>query len=211
MIYILAGTDTKKKNKEEQSLVGNRERIALSLSLVSKQALEEYASSKSLFGESPVVVLENIFAETDFFANAKDLEMLAESETLFIFNEDSFLVSAEKKYQKYAKTIRFDSVKEKNAPKIDPFKVANLFAKRDKIGAWTALVESLEAGTPPESISGTLFWKIKTMILSGARTFSREELVGFSSLLVALYHDAHSGKQDFAIGLEKFVLSTLAK
>ena len=201
MIYILTGTDTKKKHLHETMLVGAREKIVLPLSVVSQGMLNEYASSVSLFGDSPVIVV----------SNAKDLAVLSESDTVFIFNEDSMLASVEKKYQKYVSVVRFDEKKGKSIPKMDPFAIANAFARRDKMGAWIALTESIEAGTSPESISGTLFWKIKTMIISGTRLYSRDELLSCSRALVALYHDSHKGDRDFAIGLEQFILSRLAK
>lgn len=211
MIYILAGTDTKKKHLHETMLVGAREKITLPLSVVSQDMLNEYASSVSLFGDSPVIVVSNLFSETELFSNAKDLAVLSESDTVFIFNEDSMLASVEKKYQKYVSVVRFDEKKGKSIPKMDPFAIANAFARRDKMGAWIALTESIEAGTSPESISGTLFWKIKTMIISGTRLYSRDELLSCSRALVALYHDSHKGDRDFAIGLEQFILSRLAK
>ena len=100
MIYILTGTDTKKKHLHETMLVGAREKIVLPLSVVSQGMLNEYASSVSLFGDSPVIVVSNLFSETELFSNAKDLAVLSESDTVFIFNEDSMLASVEKKYQK---------------------------------------------------------------------------------------------------------------
>jgi hypothetical protein len=211
MIYILAGTDTKKKRAYEMTLVGKREKIAIPLSTISQEILKEYASSTSLFGESPVVIISDLFAETELFATAKDLALLAESKTLFIFIEDSILASTEKKYQKYATVIHFDEKKAKQISSIDSFAVANAFARRDKVGAWVALTQSIESGVSPESISGILFWKIKTMILSGTRVFSREELIKHSRALVDLYHQAHSGERDFAVGLEQFILGAFAK
>lgn len=211
MIYILSGTDIAKKRAYEKTLTGERERISLPLSAVSRESLEEYAMSSSLFGETPVVVISDLFSETDLFSDAKDLASLADSKTIFIFIEDAFLVSEEKKYKKYATTIRFDGKKEKSVSKIDSFAIANAFARRDKISAWVSLVESIDSGVSPESISGILFWKIKTMILSGTRVFSKEELLSHSRALVSLYHDSHKGERDFAVGLEQFILSSLSK
>ena len=99
----------------------------------------------------------------------------------------------------------------KTIPKINVFGIADAFSNRNKIEAWILYREAVSQGIPPEEISGIIFWKIKTMILSGSKFFSLDELKNNSSELVSLYHNAHRGESDFVIGLEQFILNSLGK
>jgi DNA polymerase III delta subunit len=210
MIYILSGNDTKKKYTYIKTLAKNRERIFLPHSGVSKEVLYEYASNTSLFGESPIVLAENILTEHQSALSSDDLAFLKDSPTLFFFLEDKLLASNEKKYKKYATIEKYEERIVKEIPKTNPFALADAFARRDKVGAWILYRDEVNRGAEPEPMSGILFWKIKTMLLNGTKTFSVAELKQQSSTLVSLYHRAHRGECDFVIGLEQFILSSLS-
>ncbi len=140
-----------------------------------------------------------------------DLTFFKDSKTIFIFLEDKLLASEQKKYIKYAQVEKFEEKKIIQVPKVNTFAIADAFARHDKIGTWMLYREAIEAGTSPEAISGILFWKIKTMILEGTKTFSINNLKNQSSAIVSLYHRAHRGESDFTLGLEQFILTTLSK
>ncbi len=210
MIYILSGTDTKKKKTYIASLAKNREVSTFSSGDVSKERMLEYATTASLFSQSPLVIIENVLNQNQIAFVSSDLALLAESQTIFIFVEDKLLVADEKKYKKYATTERFEEKAVKQIPKLSPFAIADTFGRKDKIGTWVLYREAVESGMSPEPISGMIFWKIKTMILSNSRTFSVSALKKYSSDLVSLYHKAHRGECDFTIGLEQFILSSLS-
>jgi DNA polymerase III delta subunit len=212
MIYLLVGADIKKRNSFLKTLVGKRESIRLTPSQTPNELLYEYAQSTSLFGESPFIVLDNILSQSDINLSDTDLKQLKDSPTFFIFLEDKLLAAQEKKYKKHATIERFDTDKDsKQAPKINTFDIANAFARRDKVGTWILYRNAVEQGIEPEPLSGMLFWKIKSLMLTGARLFTADELKKQSSDLVALYHRSHRGECDFVVGLEQFILSSLAK
>jgi len=211
MIYILCGNDTKKINLEIKKLTENREVIFLSQGVISKDMINEYASNISLFGESPVVVIENFINKNDFVLNTKDIPLLKDSPTTFIFLEDKLLVADEKKYNKYATIERFEIKEIKKAPKLNTFDIADAYARGDKVGAWMLYRQAIDMGVEPEAISGIIFWKIKTMILNGNKMFSLSDLQKQSKGIVSLYHNAHRGNCDFVVGLEQFILSSLTK
>jgi len=211
MIYILFGNDTKKINSSLKKLTENKEVIYLSQSVISKELINEYALNISLFGESPVVVVENLLSKNEFSFSTKELSSLKDSPTIFILLEDKLLSADEKKYSKYAKTEKFEIKEIKKIPKINTFAIADAYGRGDKIEAWFLYRQAIEAGIEPEAISGILFWKIKTMILNGNRIFSLDNLQKQSKDIVSLYHNSHKGNSDFVIGLEQFILSSLTK
>ncbi len=206
MIYILVGSDIKKRNEFIKKISHKLETFFLSASQATEAEVNNYSENVSLFGDSPVIVVENILSEGKVIL---DLKKLADSETTFIFLEDKMLVSEEKKYKKFATVERFEIKEAKKIPSLNTFDIANAFARKDKVTSWMLYREAIEAGVAPEAISGILFWKIKTMILNSDRNFKREELVHQTSELVSLYHQAHKGERDFTVGLEQFILSSL--
>jgi len=210
MIYILSGNDTKSKRAYVSTLVSDGEVLRLSSSDVSKELLEKYSQTKSLFDDSPVVIIENMLGETECVTSAKEMEKLSSSSTLFILLEDALPVAVEKKYTKHATIIRFDEKIVSEKTKINTFAIADAFARRDKMTAWIEYGRAVDAGIEPEALSGILFWKIKVLLLDGSRVFSHEELARCSSRLVSLYHRSHRGDVDFTIGLEQYLLESLS-
>ena len=211
MIHIISGNDTKNKKASLKKLIGNHESFFVSGSNISKEILYERAGTISLFGESPVVVIEGLLSESDIVLSVDDLKILKDSPTIFIFLEDALLAKEETKFKKYADIQTFDQKITKSIPKINVFAIADAFGRKDKVSAWILYRESIQGGAEPEAISGMLFWKIKTMLLSGAKTFDVDTLKHQSGELVSLYHKAHRGELDFTIGLEQFILSSLTK
>jgi hypothetical protein len=210
MIYIFSGNDNKSKNSEIKKLFGNKEFFSIKKEESVKEKIFEYSNTKSLFGDSPVVVVENFFDEKYSFSKKEILD-LQKSETVFIFIENSFSSANIKKYEEFAKIFFFEERKEKKIETNISFEIANAFGVKDKIKAWILFNQAIEKGVEPEQISGILFWKIKSLSESRQNVFSREEIKRSSSLLVSLHHDAHLGKKDFVVGLEQYLLFVLSK
>ena len=208
MIYILAGNSAKEKTSYIKKLVGKGEVVKLAQAQASKELVKNYAENVSLFGDLPTVIIESGLS-LEF--STEELKGLSESKTVFIFNEDKLLKADEKKYIKYATIEHFDEKEVKAKPAINTFAIADAYARRDKVNTWILYREAVDAGLEPEMISGMLFWKLKTMVQSGNRNFSPDELKHNASSIVSLYHEAHRGERDFVIGLEQFILSTLSK
>ena len=207
MIYIFFGNDSKKINSQIKKITEKKEIIIT----ISKEIINEYAENVSLFGDHPVLLVENILNKIGSLFSTSELSLLKDSPTIFIFKEDKFLSVDEKKYKKYATIEKFEIKELKKIPPINTFSIADAFAKRDKIEAWVLYRKAIESGIEPEAISGILFWKIKTMILNGNKVFSIDELQKQSKNIVSLYHNSHKGSSDFVVGLEQFILLSLSK
>lgn len=210
MIYIFSGNDNKSKNAEIKKLFGNKEFFSIKKEELVKEKIFEYSNIKSLFGDSPIIVVDNFFDEKYSFSKKEILD-LQKSETVFIFIENSFSSANIKKYEEFAKIFFFEERKEKKIETNISFEIANAFGVKDKIKAWILFNQAIEKGVEPEQISGILFWKIKSLSESRQNVFSREEIKRSSSLLVSLHHDAHLGKKDFVVGLEQYLLFVLSK
>lgn len=210
MIYILSGNDTKKKNAYLKKLYKENQPIFITQADISKEELYDHARSVSLFGESPIIVIENILNEGNITLSLEDILTLKDSLTTFVFLEEKLLTPNIKKYEKYATIEDFSSPIIKKGLKMNVFGIADAFSHKDKIGTWILYRGAVLQGVSPEEISGIIFWKIKTMLLSGVKLFSTDELKSRSSELVSIYHRAHKGECDFVIGLEQFILSSLS-
>lgn len=211
MIYILSGNDTKKKSVYLKKLCGDPEPIYLSGRSATKDALLSYAGSVSLFGDTPIVIIENFIKESGIALSKDELSSVKDSKTIFVFDEEKLLATDAKKYTKYATIEDFTTTQIKQAPRMNVFGIADNFSRRDKVSTWVLYREAVSVGVAPEEISGIIFWKIKTMIIDGTKLFSTSELKKRSSELVSIYHKSHLGEIDFTIGLEQFILSALSK
>lgn len=211
MIYILTGNDTKNKNIYLKKLHKDNQPLFILDTSTTKEVLFDYAHSVSLFGGSPIVVVENMIKDEEIKLTAKDIAILSDSKTTFIFLEEKLLVADSKKYNKIATIEDFSKKEIKQPPKMNMFDIADAYARRDKIGAWILYRDAVLLGVSSEEISGIIFWKIKTMLLSGTKFFSPDELKKRSSELLSIYHSAHRGEGDFVVGLEQFILGSLSK
>lgn len=211
MIYILVGTDYKKRSTYLNDLAKDIDVIRLPESEISKEIIMNYAGGVSLFGGASQVVIEGLIRSGEINFTDDEFKRLKDSINTFVLLEDKLLVTTEKKYKKFAEIIRFEEKKIVQTPKINTFAIADAYGAHDKIKAWILYREAIESGVEPEPISGILFWKIKTMILNGTKTFSMDALKKQSSELTSLYHKSHRGESDFVVGLEQFILSSLSK
>ncbi len=121
----------------------------------------------------------------------------------------------------------------KKENKINIFHIADAIAEKDRGRAWLLFQKALLAGLDPEEIFWKIVWQVKNLMLikklslssekkiievtkfhpyvvkktlSASRNYSEEELAGYSSELIDLYHNARRGKADFDIGIEKFLI-----
>ena len=117
--------------------------------------------------------------------------------------------------------------------KIDFFEFTDALGARDKKGLWQLYQDALKEEVPSEEVHGILFWQIKALlsalkcrdageaglnpfVYNKAKTYAKnygknveeadKKLKEMSTKLFEMYHEAHRGKTDFAIALEKFIL-----
>jgi len=209
MIYILYGEDIKNKTLYTKELAQNREIFFITPKNENKEVIMSYLG-ESLFGCQNIVVLEDVLKEGKISFSVKELTLLKESDTVFVFKEDKLSVLDQKKYKNYSEIKNFELKKTPTDQKFNIFKITDAFERRDKMTTWKLYNQSISFGIEPEAIAGALFWKIKTMILTGTRFFNKQELMLFSSRIVSLYHRSHKGESDFVIGVEQFILASLS-
>lgn len=208
MIHVVYGNDLDEKSIYIKNQTSGSSVVRIPSNHLSLDLLSNYAEQNSLFQEEVSVLLENPISESSVVFDKEILERLKDSATLFIFTEDALLAEELKKYKKYAENIeKFEIVKVEK--KENPFILANLFGSRDKTGTWSVYRKLVEKGSGGESLAGMLFWKVKSLILSGSDKFTEDELKKQSSELVDIYHKSHLGLLDMDIALEQFILKNL--
>jgi DNA polymerase III delta subunit len=236
MLYVIYGTDTTKarekagmlrdalqKKKPDASL------FSMSAEDVSAEKLDELTAGQGLFENKYIVFADRILDNREL--NDIVFEKLAsmkESPNVFIMLEGKLLKEAQKKLEKHAEKMEAHDATEK--PKKESgeiFAMADALGRRDKKSLWMLYRKAVDEDAVPEEIHGILWWQMKSIALAKtglspaetglnpyvhskakgfAQNFTQEEIDRTLSSLVHMYHDAHRGKHDFEIALEKFTL-----
>lgn len=134
------------------------------------------------------------------------------------------------KIEEFKKPFRKLNKKEELAlkgEKIDFFDFSNTLGERNKKLLWTLYQDALLEGVPSEEVHAIFFWQVKAMLSAVkskeateaglnpyvytkskayAKNYNEEKLKEMSAHLFDMYHNAHRGKIDFAVALEKFIL-----
>ncbi|PJE74552.1 MAG: hypothetical protein COV01_00765 [Candidatus Taylorbacteria bacterium CG10_big_fil_rev_8_21_14_0_10_41_48] len=236
MLYVIYGSDTTKarekagmlrdvlqKKKPDASL------FTMSAEDVSAERLDELTTGQGLFENKYIVFADRILdnRELNDVVFSK-LESMKESPNIFIMLEVKLLKEAQKKLEKHAEKIEVHDATEKPKKESNEiFATADALGRRDKKSLWMLYRKAIDADAVPEEIHGILWWQMKSIALAQtglspaetglnpfvhskakgfAQNFTREETDKILSSLVRMYHDAHRGKHDFEIALEKFAL-----
>lgn len=215
MIYFLHGNDTDKARAKALEMVANMqtkkpdaELFRLDSDNWSEAKLDELASSQGLFENKFIVYINRLFEDREVKEIVlSKLDAIASSENVFIFLEGAVDKSSLKDVTKVAKQVQvFEKIKTKKET-FDVFSLANALRARDKKELWVLYQKALRNNASPESLSGILFWQIKTMLSGRGGNFSTAELENLARKLIALYHDSHRGLVDFEVGLERWLLT----
>ncbi len=209
MIYLVYGNNNSQKSERIKDLALDSGIVRILSDQITSNALVSLAHQSVLFGTIPIVVIENALAEAGNILDDTLLSTLKDSQNIFIFLEDNLTQVVIKKYKKYFEDVIVCESKVPPKPQTNSFIVADMYSRRDKVGAWTSYLGLIEEGVAPEAISGILFWKNKMLLSSPNNKFTKAELEIASSELVRIYHQSHLGEIDMAVGLESFILKTL--
>ncbi|MDD5068907.1 MAG: hypothetical protein PHS53_01720 [Candidatus Pacebacteria bacterium] len=214
MFYLFYGTDRDaSRAKRNATLLGAQKKrpdaevFSMDGEDFSASKLQEFIGSAGLFEKKFIVCVDRIAENKEFLEIlVEKLPEMKETENLFLILEGKLDAKTLEKYKKYA--FKIDQFEEKKfeKPKFNVFALSDAFGRRDAKGLWALYLKALEEESAPEAIAGMLFWKIKTLVLSGSNRYSQAELEKYSSDLVSLYHDSHRGIHEFEIALERFVL-----
>ena len=136
-------------------------------------------------------------------------------------------------FKKLERTLTKKEALAEKGEKIDFFEFANGLGARDKKQLWTLYQDALTEEVPSEEVHAMFFWQVKSMLIAlkskdamdaglnpyvftkskaYARNYGQtaeeaeKKLKEMSAKLFAMYHEAHRGKADFPVALEKFIL-----
>lgn len=238
MLYVLYGTDQKKAyeklHKLTESLLGKKPDASFTHiddESFSSAHIESLISGQGLFENKQVVVLSNIFKNSDakefFLAHRKDFSA---SSNIFFLLEGGLDKATILKLQKVSEKVELfgESLRElKKEKEFNTFSFADALGTRDRKKLWVLYQKAKRFNIADEEIHGVLFWQVKNMLLAGKarsaneaglnpfvykkaqsflKNYSEEELGNLARTLIKLSHDARRGKHDFATALERFVL-----
>lgn len=189
-------------------------------------AVENALGEISLFGGVAVYILDTPSVDEVFVETVREkLVELAAATDVFVIIETTPSPTYRTELKKHADT--FSEHKAVAAERGNPFALGEAFLNRDKKSLWVQLVTDLRNGAAPEQLVGMLWSQLRSIRLAlltktaeeagmkdypykkakaALRKYSEAELEKLSRQLLVVYHDAHAGKGDMAVGLERWCL-----
>ena len=236
MFYIFYGTDTETSREKARALVTRLRRGGgfferMTADTFDPEALAARVKETGLFSGDAVTVLDGAFA----YSGAE--EILADMAKDIALSPNAFVLIEQKISKKCidacegagANIVVSDEKKKgRGWEEKTVFSFADAYAKGDKKNAWMLLEVLRTEGARDEDIVGTLFWRIKTMLLAkecgsaeeaGLKPFvytsakrllqeqTKEDLQKKMDDLIVLRHETWRNSGDIGVALECLVLS----
>ncbi len=215
MIYLFSGDDTKKKlliyEKFLKSIPTNVEKFFVNRNDFNPTQIESFYSGSGLFYKKCAIIFSNILeneSERDFIF--KKIELMQESENLFIFSERNLSKPTVDAFKKVKAELNIFELSKEKKEKFNNFLLANAFGAKDKLNLWIYYRQAVDRGVGLEELIGVLFWKSKDILLK--RNFgklSEQQVKNFIEKLPYLLPEARKKGLDAEIAFEKFLLEAL--
>ena len=253
MLYVFHGTDIQQSREKAHKLIDSlrTKKPDAAFEEVSgdnwnTSIIESHLGGQGLFSNKYIVFLDRV-TEND---EAKEeiagfMAAMNQSSNIFIILEGKLNVELKKAFEKAAEKVviseaasiegRFGSINKGGSGEAGSFKKQdfNIFSLADAIGsresfkAWTIYRQAVDNGLESESILGTIFWQVKSMLLAAkaktsteaglspfvfskskryAGNYSGTELAKFSGDIISMYHDGHRGLNDLELATERLML-----
>lgn len=236
MLYVIHGTDLERAREKAHELflaLKKKKPDASAGTITSEEIsldrLDELTQTQGLFENKQIIFMDRTLENKDIReVMLEKLDALKESPNIFILFEGKLTKEVLKKLEKRAEKItEYEATEEKKKDGGSFFHLADALGSRDKKNLWVGIREALDHDAVPEEIHGILFWQAKSLSLASqtasageaglnpfvygkakryVSNFKDGEIHTMLSKLVSMYHDAHRGKVDFEIELEKFAL-----
>lgn len=236
MLYVIYGTDIEKAREKSHDLFEalKKKKPDASAGIINSdeitlERLDELTQTQGLFENKQILFLDRTLENKDVReVMLEKLDALKDSPNIFILFEGKLTKEVLKKLEKRAEKItEYEAKEEKKKEAGSFFHLADALGSRDKKSLWVGIREALDKDAVPEEIHGILFWQAKTLALTQTglspmetglnpfvhskakryvSNFKEGEIDKMLSKLVSMYHEAHRGKVDFEIELEKFAL-----
>ncbi len=227
MLYVFHGTDITKSRLKAHHLIDSLRAKKPDASYVPINAdnwnaltVEENLGGQGLFSNKYIVFLDRVTENAVAKEEVADfLGAMNESSNIFVMFEGKVIVEFKKSIEKHAEKVVVTDLpvvaksfgsRGSAAGEFNVFALADAVASRNKANSWTIYRQAVDRGIGSESILGTLFWKVKTMMVAsggkGSTKYSKVELESLLTRLITLYHDGHRGMADLELGTEKLLL-----
>lgn len=217
MLYVFYGPDREGARAKASALLESLQKkkpeaelFRLNAENWSAATLDELIGGQGLFSKTYLVFLSYLFENEEAKEGLlKKLSEINDSPNIFVMLEaalDKTILLAIAEAAE--KTLAFEA-KGREKEIFNIFSLTDALGRRDKKDMWVLYQQALREGFVPGNINGVLFWKVKSLLTAPYpnRSWRRDELKDLSRHLVSLYHDSHRGIHDFAIGLERLVLT----
>ncbi|MEX0931453.1 MAG: hypothetical protein WDZ88_01745 [Candidatus Paceibacterota bacterium] len=234
MLHVYWGTDRESaREKSEkafstlQSKRSEAEVIVFDSDSWDVEKIKELIRAQGLFEKKYIIRITYALDKKERIEEFDSLiEDLGKSENAFVVLEESFLAPQKKKIEKHAFSYdEFAQKKKKFEENI--FALADAYGAKDKKNLWLLYTQFMRKGIPPEELHGILLWQVKSITATYkaktsdeagmkeypfskakrfARNFTEEENSAHYDELIALYRNAHQGKYDLGVALERFML-----
>ncbi|MFA6458887.1 MAG: hypothetical protein WCV79_00595 [Candidatus Paceibacterota bacterium] len=240
MLYVFYGTDIGTSQKKARTLVASLRAKKpdasyeeISSDNWSAQLLESHLDGQGLFSSKYIIFLDrvtdNVEAEKEFI---DFLPAMKESENIFIVFEGKLLTDMKKAVAKHAEKAlesgEKTDIKSFNNSEFNIFSLADAVGSRENMKAWMIYRQAIDRGIEAESILGTLFWQVKSILLASkadgisdsglspfvfskskrySANFPGREAEDLLEKIVVVYHDSHRGLVDAEYAIERMLLS----
>lgn len=181
MIYIYWGSDTK---RTADALMGAISKLRARapdahIERITDDAeqldIEFLLASVGLFHSARVVVLDGVFARTEYKKEIMaHLPELAASQHIFFLREQDLTGAEVKKIEKHATKIVRHDVQSAIRNPFNTFALADALLAGDKKKLWLTLLEALRAGHDAIDLHGILFWGAKNLALAASSDSAEE-------------------------------------
>lgn len=239
MLYVFCGSNlvgSKEKARKLISSLRNKRKDATYEEITgdnwNASILESHLGGQGLFSSKYIIFLNQVAAHEENIDEFKSFfESMNESENIFIVLEGRINQDIKKDFVKYAEKVVESETQEKDGrfskKEFNIFSLADAIGSRDHVKAWSIYREAVERGIESESILGTIFWQIKSIILATSAksaneaglnpfvfgkakryssNFSTLEIGNLLHKTVSIYHDGHRGLLDTELAIEKMLL-----
>lgn len=239
MLYVFHGSDTSTALKKALVLVDSLRvkrpdaaYVRIDADHWSPSVIEEHAGGQGLFSKAYIVFLDRVSEhEGAEEILAEYAVTMNESTNIFILLEGDISTDLKKALEKGAeKVIEIvapGQVGTKKKEEFNIFTLADAIGQRDGIKAWMTYRRAIVLGLEPESIVGTIFWQLKSMLVAmngknaaeaglnpfvyskakkAADRYTGAEIRSFMKYLVTAYHDGHRGEVDMGSAIEVMIL-----
>lgn len=235
MLYIFHGTNVNKSGDKARTLVSSLRTkkpeamyIEVNEENWNPSIIEENVGGQGLFSNKYIIFLNRVAGDETF--REKLIEMLPamkESTNIFIIYEGKVNAELKKAFDKNGEKVVITDEEEKVNKEFNIFSLADAIGTRDRFKAWSVYREAVGNGLESESILGTIFWQLKSMIIAskaksaseaglnpfvfskakkGCANYKEGELQNLLRQAMVLYHDGHRGIVNLELGIERMLL-----